>query len=153
MAGAKSSRILYDWDVVAGNDYSTYALLTWADPADNAADTVKNLDISAPDYIASKYLLVVAVDDTLHESDFTCQVFSTETLLVNGTPRTTAQAKLATITVPKIATVHGSAISAHAFVLEGLFAGGMDVRLAFSNDSALTEAVTLDVRLRELSRV
>jgi len=33
MAGAKSSRILYDWNVIATRDYSTYALEAWPDPS------------------------------------------------------------------------------------------------------------------------
>jgi hypothetical protein len=126
--------------------------LTWADPADNAANTVKTQDITAPDNVVQKYLLVVGVTSAAatYESDFTIQIFNTETLLVAGTPRTTAQAKLTSVIVPKIQTIKGTAVSAYSFPIEGLFAGGMDVRLVCSNDSAMTVVNSLDIRLREL---
>lgn len=128
--GSIDARISRD---VSGAVVSRQTTGAWANNA--AANTVKSLtQISSPAYPVQNYLINVVNPST--ESDLTVKLFNTRTINSVST-----KCYLTSLTVPKAATIKGTAIGAYDFMVQGLFvAGTLDVDI--SNDTLIGAAGT-----------
>lgn len=89
----------------------------------------------------------IAVHNPSAVTDLTLKLFTTEADM-GGAGR---DCLLDTLTVSKAATVTGTAVSAHEFMVGGIFCGG-DLKIVASNDTALGsfDGFTATIRIREV---
>jgi hypothetical protein len=110
--------------MVSSTQINQQTSAAWANSA--AKDTVKSLvSIPQPAHPVINYLISVVNPST--ESDLTVKLLTT---------RGGVKSYLTSLTVPKSATIKGTAIGAYDFLVQGLFvAGSLDIDL--SNDTAV----------------
>lgn len=111
----------------------------------DAVNTQKTINFTAPVSPSEQCELIVYNPSTI--SDLTVKVFNVELTLASAT----RDALVSTITIPKAATVTGTAINTHINLIAGAFNGG-DIKLVVSNATVLgiADGFTASFRLRTL---
>jgi hypothetical protein len=110
-----------------------------------SADTQDMVTVAQPTKSVLEYEFLVYHPSIV--TDLTVKLFQTE-LLLGGATR---DVLVATLAIPKAATITGTVVNAYARFAQKIFNGG-DLKIVVSNDAALSvaNAFTSTIRIREV---